>query len=173
MYPLGHFGVAQLFVTPIAAVLNPRTQTGFTVYALLATWFPDFDIYLPELVHHGVTHTFTFAVIAGVAGGGSGGRRAETDWQRVCCTVRPNPGLHVRRIGTLPRDRQPRRRGYPHSPTQPVSPFWPLSHQTYQFGITHFGAPIRNAVLVLVGLTLHAVISWRTPPEGGITLSYF
>lgn len=56
MYPLGHFGIALLFAAPVAAVLHPQTQTGFTVYMMLTTWFPDFDQYIPGLVHHGITH---------------------------------------------------------------------------------------------------------------------
>ena len=69
MYPIGHFGMALLFAAPVAAVLHPRTQTGFTVYTLIAAWTPDLDMYIPGLTHAGITHTVTFAVIAGITGG--------------------------------------------------------------------------------------------------------
>lgn len=177
MYPLGHFGLALLFAAPVAAVLHPRTQTGFTVYAMLAALGPDIDNYVPGLAHHGVTHTFTFGVVAGLVGGtlaATGvfvarkstreGRVEQFDPPRVFAFVAL--GLFIGVSSHVVGDVLILLPG-----TQPVSPFWPIGEKTYQFGIRHLGAPVRNALLILVGLAIHAVISWRAHPEGGRTLS--
>ena len=177
MYPLGHFGIALLFAAPVAAILHPRTQTGFTVYVLLAAWFPDFDLYLPGFVHHGVTHTFMFAVVAGIVGGALAavavvvaristreGLGEQFDPIRVFAFV--GLGLFLGTASHVVGDILILLPG-----TQPVSPFWPISHQTYQFGIRHLGAPVRNAAMILLGLTIHGVIAWYASPEGGGTFS--
>lgn len=169
--------MALLFAAPVAAVLHPRTQTGFTVYTLIAAWTPDLDMYIPGLTHAGITHTVTFAVIAGIVGGilaavtvfaarkSTPERLVEQfDPMRVFAFV--GVGLFIGVISHIVADFLVLVPG-----TRPVSPFWPVSNQTYHFGITNLGAPIRNAVMILAGLALHAVISWRTSPEGGRTLS--
>jgi inner membrane protein len=177
MYPLGHFGLALLFTVPFVALLHPRTQTGFTVYAMLAALLPDLDNYVAGLVHHGLTHTFAFGVIMGLVGATiaavavvvsqrtTGERLVEQfDLTRVFAFVALGlfVGVSSHVIGDvlilLPG-------------TQPVSPFWPLGEQTYQFGITHLGAPIRNALLILIGFSIHAAISWGASPDRGRTLS--
>lgn len=177
MYPLGHFGIALLFAAPVAALLHPRTQTGFSVYVILTALLPDLDNYVPGLVHHGVTHTFAFGIIAGVGGGALAavavvvsqrsteeGLVEQFDPVRVFAFVAL--GLFIGVSSHVVGDILILLPG-----TQPVSPFWPIGEQTYQFGITHLGAPIRNATLILAGLALHAVVSWRASPKKGRTLS--
>ena len=177
MYPIGHFGMALLFAAPVAAVFHPRAQTGFTVYTLMAAWLPDFDMYIPGLVHAGITHTVMFAVVAGIAGGAlaavvvfvarewiSEGFVEQFDPTRVFAFV--GVGLFIGVISHLVADILILVPG-----TRPVSPFWPISNQIYQFGITSLGAPVRNAVMILVGLAVHGVISWRASPEGDRILS--
>lgn len=177
MYPFGHFGMALLFTAPVVALLHPRTQTGFTVYAMIASWFPDFDLYIPGLVHHGITHTFAFAVVAGLAGGALAAigvfvARESTregfieQFHPVRVFAFVGLGLFLGVSSHVVADILVLLPG-----TQPVSPLWPISNQTYQFGITHLGAPVRNGILILVGLALHAVVSWRASPEDGRTLT--
>lgn len=177
MYPLGHFGMAILFAAPVAALLHPRTQTGFSVYVILTALLPDLDNYVTGLVHHGVTHTFAFGVVAGLVGGALAavavaasqkltgeGLVEQFDPIRVFAFVAL--GLFIGVSSHVVGDVLILLPG-----TQPVSPFWPIGEQTYQVGITHLGAPVRNAVLILVGLAIHAIISWRASPKKGRTLS--
>lgn len=168
MYPLGHFGAALLFAAPVAALLDPRKQTGFTVYALSAAWLPDLDKHVSALTHHGITHTVAFGVVAGAAGGvavagglvvarkATGRGLAERFAPgRVFAFV--GLGLFLGVLSHVTADVLVLLPG-----TQPVSPFWPVSEQTYRVEIAHLGAPVRNAALVVLGIVVHAVVSWRT-----------
>lgn len=168
MYPLGHFGMALLFVAPVAALVGPRTQTGITVYAVFAAWLPDLDKHVGSLTHHGVTHTVTFGVVAGVAVGAAaagvlvvartatdGGLAERFDPGRVFAFV--GLGLFVGVLSHVTADVLILLPG-----TQPVSPFWPVSHQTYQIEFVPLGAPVRNGGLLVLGTVVHAVLSWRT-----------
>lgn len=177
MYPFGHFGIALLFAAPVAALLHPRTQTGFTVYALMAAWLPDLDMYVSGLAHHGVTHTFAFAILAGLAGGTlaavavvvsqrSTGEGLVEQFDPVRVFAFVALGLFVGTASHVIGDVLILLPG-----TQPVSPFWPIGEQTYQFGIRHLGAPVRNAAMMLVGLAVHAVVSWQASSDAGRTLS--
>lgn len=166
-----------LFAAPFAAMLHPRTQTGFTLYVMIAAWLPDLDLYVPGVAHHGVTHTVTFGVVAGLVGGAlaagtvvvlkgptRGGFFDRFDPVRVFEFVAL--GLFVGVLSHVVGDFLILLPG-----TQPVSPFWPISERTYQFGVVRLGAPVQNAILIAAGLALHAVISWRTSFDGGTTLA--
>lgn len=177
MYPLGHFGMALLFAAPVAALLHPRTQTGFTLYTLVAAWLPDFDTYIPGVIHRGIMHTVTFAVGAGIGGGVVAaatvivahkltGNELLEQFDPVPVFVFVSLGFLIGIVSHLVGDILVFVPG-----SEPVSPFWPISEQTYQFEITRLGAPARNAVMILVGLGIHAVVSWRASPEAGRTLS--
>lgn len=177
MYPLGHFGMALLFAAPVAALLHPRTQTGFTLYTLVAAWLPDVDTYIPGVIHRGIMHTVTFAVGAAVGGGVVAAvtvivarklTRNELieQFDPVPVFVFVSLGILLGMVSHLIADILVVVPG-----TEPVSPFWPITEQAYQFEITRLGAPVRNAVLILLGLGIHAVVSWRASPEAGRTLS--
>lgn len=168
MYPLGHFGTALLFAAPVAALLGSRTQTGFTVYVLFAAWLPDLDKHVAGLTHHGITHTVTFGVIAGVAVGAvaAGGVAAAGTATDSGVAERFDParvfafvalGLFLGVASHVTADVLVLLPG-----TQPVSPFWPLGDQSYQVEMVDLGAPVRNGGLLVLGTVAHAVVSWRT-----------
>ncbi|WP_162224257.1 metal-dependent hydrolase [Halorussus salinus] len=176
MYPLGHFGVALLFTAPIAAGLRPRTQTGFTSYALAAALVPDFDRHVPGLVHHGITHTFAFAAVVGLVGGvvasvavvvsrrtSEEGFGDEFDPVRVFAFV--SLGFFVGTASHVVGDLLVLLPG-----TKPVSPLWPFSTETYRVEFLRLGNPVRNAVFLVVGLAGHGVVSWRASPDTGRSL---
>lgn len=176
MFPLGHFGAALLFTAPIAAGLHPRTQTGFTAYALATALAPDFDTYVPGLTHHGATHTFTFAALVGLAGGAlasaavvAARRTTEDSFLQQFDPVRVFAfvalGFFVGTASHVVSDVFVLLPG-----TQPVSPFWPFSTETYRIEFLRLGSPIRNALFVLVGFAVHGVVGWRASPETGRTL---
>jgi membrane-bound metal-dependent hydrolase YbcI (DUF457 family) len=168
MYPLGHLGTALLFAAPVAALLGPRTQTGFTVYALFAAWLPDLDKHVSALTHHGVTHTVAFGVVAGLAAGAAAAgvvavARATTgrglaerfDPGRVFAFVAL--GLFLGVVSHVTADVLVLLED-----AQPVSPFWPVGQQSYAVEVVDLGAPVRNGGLLVLGTVAHAVVSWRT-----------
>lgn len=71
MYAPGHVGVALLVFAPLGVVLLATARvrlaaSGATVSVLTAT-LPDVDLFVATLSHRGLTHTLTFAVLAGAA----------------------------------------------------------------------------------------------------------
>lgn len=162
MYPLGHYGLALLFSAPLAYYLGKRTGTAFTLFALLATLLPDVDNHLPYVVHHGLTHTFAFAVLAGVVGGAVAaiGIAAYASLNGpasfgllapkrvfVYATVGVFLGTASHVVGDI----------FILFPgTQPVSPFWPMSERKFHVGFWALGYLWRNLLLLLLGLLAHA-----------------
>lgn len=73
MYAAGHLGLALLAFAPVGYVLLRANRVrhaalGTTVTVLLST-VPDVDLFVPALSHRGLTHTFLFALLVGVAAG--------------------------------------------------------------------------------------------------------
>lgn len=168
MYPLGHLGVALVLSAPAPYALHPKTATGFTVFALLTALLPDIDRSLPYLTHHGLTHTVAFAVLVGLfvgalaAGVVAGLRR----WTDVALVRRFSPervatyvGIGLS-LGTLSHVLGDILVTFPTA--QPVSPFWPLSSQTFKIGVFGLDSPMQNAVLFGVGLLAQWLAAWRS-----------
>lgn len=167
MYPLGHVGVALLFVVPVVVFLDPKTATGFTVFSVLASLLPDVDTYIPFLAHHGATHTITFAVAAGLFGGVlvAGGLDAVRNATDSAALRRFSPrrvfvfvGLAIF-LGVLSHVVADLLVILPG--TEPIPLFWPFIGQKYEIKVIHLGGPLRNAALFVGGLLAHALVSWR------------
>lgn len=71
MYPPGHVGISALLLAPLGYLLlaasRDREAFGWLGVALGATLLPDVDVFLPGVLHRGVTHTLPFAVVLGGA----------------------------------------------------------------------------------------------------------
>ena len=156
-----------LFAAPVAAFLDRKTATAFSLFALLAALLPDVDSYVPFVTHHGVTHTIAFAVVAGLFGGillaaGLVALRAATD----SATLRRLSPTRVFLLGGLSislgvvshvvADLLVILPG-----TEPIPLFWPLVARKYEITVVHLGGPVRNAALFVGGLLAHALVSWR------------
>jgi len=68
--PIGHLGITLFLCAPLANVLvtsGHRVEVPRWVgLALVVTLVPDFDLYVPWLIHRGVTHSLLAAVCLGV-----------------------------------------------------------------------------------------------------------
>jgi len=167
MYPAGHYGVAMLFAVPIPFVLGRRSGTAVSAFVLVAALLPDLDNHIPHLTHHGVTHTFLFAAVAGVAGGAlaagafvayvrTAGEPRSTrlaaktvfTWGAVGLFVGVSAHVVADVLVLLPG-------------TQPVSPFWPVFGRKLHVEVFDLGAPIRNLGFLTAGLAAQALAHRR------------
>lgn len=65
---LGHVAMGLLWAVPGWFRWEGRVSLAFVGFVLLAVMLPDIDLYLPGVVHHGVTHTVPFVTIAALVG---------------------------------------------------------------------------------------------------------
>ncbi|RBI59122.1 hypothetical protein DMJ13_23390 [halophilic archaeon] len=155
-----------MFAAPIVYALGRKAGTVYTLIVLLAAMAPDLDRYLPYVTHHGLTHTFAFAIIIGFIGGIiatigilvyhriAGPPRFSFLIPRhvlLYTTVALFTGSASHVVADI----------FVMLPgTQPVSPFWPVNPQHFHIELIPLGAPLRNGLLFLIGiLTLAAVCS--------------
>jgi len=172
MYPAGHYGVAMLFAVPIPFVLGRRTGTVVSAFVLVAALLPDLDNHLPYVTHHGVTHTFLFAAVAGVVGGALA-TAAFVAYVRVAGEPRSSRltaktvfawaavGLFLGTSAHVVADVLVLLPG-----TQPVSPFWPVFERKLHVEVFDLGAPVRNLLFLLAGLAAQAVAHRRVGGRG-------
>lgn len=70
MFPAGHFGIVLIAYAPIAYVLvvraRERVVTPGLAFALLLTFLPDLDVFVPGLVHRGLSHTVLGMLVLGL-----------------------------------------------------------------------------------------------------------
>ncbi len=166
MYPLGHFGVALVFAAPIVYGLGRKAGTVYALVVLLAAMAPDLDLYLPYVAHHGLTHTFAFAVATALVGGSiatvlvllyhraAGPPRFSFLTPRhvfLYTTLALFTGVASHVVAdifvVLPG-------------TQPISPFWPVNVRHFHIKLIPLGAPLRNGLLFLGGISIVAVTCW-------------
>lgn len=164
MYPMGHVGTALVVAAPFVLFLDARRATGFTTVALLSSWLPDADQVVPFLPHRGPTHTLAFAVLVSIFVGGlavaavrasdrlPGGRITATSPRRAFAFVAL--GVFVGVLSHLFADTVVVLYGI-----EPTGLLWPVSDARLEsLEVLPLGAPLRNFVLFLNGLMLHAVV---------------
>lgn len=171
MYPIGHLAIGLLLSAPFVLALPPRTGTRFTVFALVASVVPDLDVFLPYVHHHGVTHTFGFALALGAGGlllfvGASAllsavGVGSTVLFRRVF--VYYSFALALGTVGHVLADSLMLL-----TTTQPVSPLWPVSGIAVQTETLHYGNTGRNLGLFGVGLGAHAVAVSSSVGRNGV-----
>jgi membrane-bound metal-dependent hydrolase YbcI (DUF457 family) len=170
MYPTGHYGIALLVAAPSAFVLGRRAGTVFSTVVVFAALLPDLDRHLPYVTHHGATHTFLFAVVAGLAVGllaagavvgyvrfvGEPRSRKLTGrnvfvWAAVGAFFGTSAHVVADVLVLLPG-------------TQPVSLFWPVFERKLHVETVPLGATARNLGLLVAGLAAQAMAfryGWR------------
>ena len=165
MFPLGHVGMALLFVAPAALLLDrKRRYLSVATLALATALLPDLDGKIPFTHHHGGTHTLLFALSASLAIG------------LALAFVSVNVTWLSRRIDSVPefRPRAAFALGFGGAfvglgshlfadvlmipiGDNPVKPFWPLSEQEVAFGLMHPGDPAWNYGLLAAGIAAQAL----------------
>lgn len=164
MYPAGHYGVALLFAVPVAYFLDRRPGVVVSMFVLAAAVLPDLDKHVPYVIHHGVTHTFLFAAVSGVAVGllvaglllayvrVTGPPRSRTltvrrafVWTAIGVFLGSSAHVIADVFVLLPG-------------TQPISPFWPVFERKLHVETVPLGAPARNLGFLVAGLAAQTLI---------------
>ncbi|UPV75798.1 metal-dependent hydrolase [Halorussus limi] len=164
MYPTGHYGVALLAAAPVASFLGRRSGTVFSMFVILVAVLPDLDRHLPYVTHHGVTHTFLFAAVAGVVIGALGAAvyraylavSAASRWPNLSperVFVWATAGVFIGVSGHVVADILVLLPG-----TQPVSPFWPVFERKLTVEVIPLGAPVRNVSLLVLGFVAQTAV---------------
>lgn len=66
---LGHVAMGLLWAVPAWFWWGRRVSLAFFGFVLLTVMVPDVDLYLPGVVHHGLTHTVLFVTLVALVGG--------------------------------------------------------------------------------------------------------
>lgn len=178
---LGHVGIALLLALPAWYVWEDRLPVAFVAFALAAAMLPDVDLVLarllPDVHHHGVTHTVLFVVLVSVSVGLAAtpllGPTLQR-WERAADERSISDGA-VRRliVGGLVFG------GLSHlvadvlsAPDvgQPIEPFWPLSATPFAVDVLYYSAFWVNLGLAVAGVALHVVLAsylGRLRPDAG------
>lgn len=170
MLKLGHYGVALGAYAPLVAWLLgrglPELAFGGGVVLLWLAMLPDVDTRLPVVSHRGSTHTFLFALAAGVAVGLAAefavaptvGEFGAVAWIGV-----PGFGTGLGEfgfvIGTLAI--------LSHLLADVITPmgirpFWPLSGRSFSLDVTPARNTVANYVLLAAGTFLAASAALTT-----------
>ncbi|NEU56865.1 metal-dependent hydrolase [Halorussus sp. MSC15.2] len=166
MYPLGHVGMALLFVAPVALALDRRRRyPPVAALALATALLPDVDGKIPFSHHHGGPHTVLFALVGSLAVG------------LALAFVSANVSWAARRIESVPafRPRAAFALGFAGAlaglashlfadllmipiADNPVEPLWPFSQQTVALGVMHPGDPAWNWGLLAAGIAVQVLL---------------
>ena len=166
MFPLGHVGMALLFVAPAALLLDrKRWYPPVAALALATALLPDVDGKIPFSHHHGGPHTLLFAVSVSLAVG------------LALAFVSANVLWLVRRIDGVPafRPRSAFALGFGGAfaglashlfadllmipiGDNPVEPFWPVSNRPVALGLMHPGDPAWNYGLLIAGIVTQVLL---------------
>jgi membrane-bound metal-dependent hydrolase YbcI (DUF457 family) len=171
---LGHFATSLLVAAPVWAVLNRRPALAFLGFVVLTAMLPDIDLYLPWVVHHGVTHTLLFVAILAAVGAAVAVLAAPdalarwSPWAGAASVTRGRlygfafSGLFLGGFVHVVFDMLSTS-----ATEQVVRPFWPFFEKPFSiYVITSFSEPRWNAVPFVAALALHAVMYRRRTTEG-------
>jgi len=169
MFPLGHVGMALLFVAPAAVLLDrKRRYLPVAVLAVATALLPAIDGKIPFSHHHGGPHTVLFALSATlVVGLAFAFVSVNVRWlaRRIDSVpaFRPRSAFALGAGGTLAGLASHLLADVLMIPIadNPVEPFWPVSEQAVALGLMYPGDPAWNygllgaGIAVQVGLTVH------------------
>lgn len=170
---MGHIAFGLLFALPAWFVWDDRASVGFIALAVVASLFPDIDLWLsnwfPGAVHHhGVTHTVLFVTITSLVVGaviaGSFSRRIE-DWigserfDRSRLFVFSTVGLLAGGLSHLTADIL----SAPDIST-PIEPFWPVFTRPLGIDLVWYNAAWINVGLLSVMVGTHVALAYLTTP---------
>lgn len=182
---LGHLGMALLWATPAWFFWHRRVSLAFILFVLLTSMFPDVDLYLPRVPHHGVTHTIVFVAGVALVGGAlitivvapilrRWWRRDENEpASRASIYVFVVGGLLVGGLSHVFTDMFSTS-----SAERTVEPFWPFFDKPFSFYvIEQYSAPFWNGGLLAFAVVVHVLIvalavtpnRSRVPPPKSVT----
>ncbi|UPV73980.1 metal-dependent hydrolase [Halorussus limi] len=165
MFPLGHVGMALLFVAPVVLLLDrKRRYPPVAVLALATALLPDLDGKIPFSHHHGGPHTVLFVLSVSLAVGLSlAFVSANLTWlaRRVdgLPSFRPRAAFALGAGGALAGLGSHLFADVLMIPIadNPVEPFWPVSERTVALGLMHPGDPAWNWGLLAAGVAVQAL----------------
>ena len=163
---LGHIAMGLLWGAPAWFLWESRVSLAFIGFVLLTVMLPDIDIYLPWVVHHGVTHTILFVAVSAVLGGTLLGvvttpvlrrwwRRSEHEpVSRLSIYGFVVSGLFVGGSSHLFIDMLSAGAGG----NPPLEPFWPVFAKPFSVDFIYYSSFRWNGGLLVVALLLHVVL---------------
>lgn len=177
---LGHLALGLLCAAPAWFLFEGRASPAFVGLVLSAAMVPDVDLYLPWVIHHGVTHTVAFVVFVSLVAAAllvSVALPALERWHRRHDELwEPPPSLYAFGVGALLVG------GLSHVAADMLStsvsglavePFWPFFEKPFSvYVIESYSAPRWNGVPFLAAMLVHVVLyvrsgaSMRLAPDG-------
>ena len=155
MHRLGHQGAALVGYAPLGLTLllagRPALAVGGGGVSLALASLPDVDQRLPGVEHRGVTHTLGFALAVGAVlaalgwflGRGAGAGTA-TAFAAVGFAVGTTAVVsHLLADVITPMG---------------ITPFWPVSHRHYTFGVCRADNTVANYALLGLGIALTVAV---------------
>ncbi|WP_137287032.1 metal-dependent hydrolase [Halorussus salinisoli] len=166
MFPLGHVGMASLFVAPIALLLDrKRRYLPVVVLALATALLPDVDGKIPFSHHHGGPHTVLFALSASlVVGLALAFVSANVSWlaRRIdgVPAFRPRAAFALGAGGALAGLGSHLFADILMIPVadNPVEPLWPASERAFALGLMTPGDPAWNWGLLAAGIGVQILV---------------
>lgn len=169
--PIGHVGMALLWLSVGWARYDRRAALGFVALGVPFGLLPDVDLWLravlPTVKHHGVTHTALFATLVAVFVGTALGRWL-LPWMEERCVPAADVGnRYVYAVGAV------WVAGLSHvfgdvlsapDVAEAVEPFWPLSGRPVGLDVVYYDDPVFNWGLLLAGAVLIGIL-WRRSAE--------
>jgi len=168
---MGHIAFGLLFALPAWFLWDDRASVGFISLAVVASLFPDSDLWLsrwfPDMIHHhGVTHTVLFvaatSLVVGTVLTGSLGSRID-DWvgseqfDTSSLFVFSTTGLLAGGLSHLLADIL----SAPDIST-PIEPFWPVYTQPLGIDLVWYNAAWINVGFLSVMVGTHIALAYVT-----------
>lgn len=152
MFPAGHFGLVLLVYAPVTYALvvrnRERAVTPGVLFALALTFVPDFDVFVPGLVHRGVSHTLVavvlFSAISAVVWASVGPRFVgDRRWRAGFGALAAAVGVGGHLLGDV-------------VTPMGVRPFLPLDATAYTLSLVPARNVTANLVVLFAGILVHA-----------------
>ena len=163
---LGHVAMGLLWAVPAWFLWEKRTSLAFIGLVLLTVMLPDVDLYLPGIVHHGVTHTVLFVSLTALLGGAMVTTVATPVFRRLLRRSRDDSvstgtiygfvvsGLLLGGLSHLFIDMLSAGSGG----NPPLEPFWPVFTRSFSIDFIYYSSFRWNGGLLLVALLVHATL---------------
>ncbi|RDI72887.1 metal-dependent hydrolase [Halopelagius longus] len=163
---LGHVAMGLLWAVPAWAFSGRRLSLAFVGTVLLTVMVPDIDLYLPGVVHHGLTHTVLFVAIVALLGGAVlaplAGPTLRRWWRRREGGVPSSTTLYLFVAGGLLLG------GLSHlfidmlsagsGGNPPLEPLWPFVVRSISIDFIYYSAFVWNGGLLAAALAIHLVL---------------
>ena len=163
---LGHVAMGLLWSVPAWFLWDRRVSLAFVGSVLLTVMIPDVDLYLPGIVHHGITHTVLFVTLVALVGGVFLTPVVTFTLRRWLKQSADEPvapksvyvfvasGLLLGGLSHLFIDMLSAGAGG----NPPLEPFWPIVTRSISVDFFYYNAFVWNGGLFIVALTINLVL---------------